>query len=483
MKKTILAVTAIIMAINLSACGESSEDTAAKSIQESKRQEALADAEAVKERLEESRAAESKAASITSDAFKAYTRISNSTTASYEIGLNAEMFLKEHNDLFPADKNTAFFQNSDYESYIDYNLTGKQVIKNVDRYGDKLIYLKKLNVMDIMETDNGNGGYYTVMMASDWDDDLTPYIIAYNGTLDDIVKGEDIYVYGLPMGMSTIADFMGGQTGMVAIAGSIVGKYGEQLPKAPAPKFTTNTPIGGTYANINEYGEEGATITIVLNESTDEYFVGFRDAGSDKKGDHYDVVGRLDAETDGSDGVWLYYSDTDIKTGKENGIYNPSKRLVINGGTATITSMNYDESIKYIHTTDDTVDDNIAGEWVLNSDGKDFSITIGFDPLICAYYASFYGWVYIGDGTEVNGAATGDMYKQGNGVWRVSDNNNPVTDSSPAMELRLNGDVLTVTSVNGYTYANSYKHAREDMGLELNEYDMNFPGFDGTYTK
>lgn len=115
--------------------------------------------------------------------------------------------------------------------------------------------------MDISETgivdDNDKTiRYYTTVTAHDEDDNYSAYWIGYYGTLDNVYKDDYIYVYGLPIGR---------EVGKVAIAGSIVGKYGEN------PSLTNNTAAEPTITQDAEVVEDMAE-----NEqlSDDPYYPG-----------------------------------------------------------------------------------------------------------------------------------------------------------------------------------------------------------------
>lgn len=143
----------------------------------------------------------------------------------YTISKKAETFLKDHSDLFPcpADKFETG-NNGENVKLIDTELDAKHIMKNKDRYGDKLMMLPRLQVTQIMEGEAENAdGYYSAINATDVNDGQQ-YFIIYNGQLD-MYESDYFSCIGLPLDTSSFENTDGGTTLVVVLAGSVIDKF------------------------------------------------------------------------------------------------------------------------------------------------------------------------------------------------------------------------------------------------------------------
>ena len=131
------------------------------------------------------------------------------------ISQNAKNFLKENGNLFP----TQNYSDIDL-SLIDTNIDYKQISKNQDNYGDKLIELNNAYVLSIYETVGDNNEYVTEIHVLD--ENENSYYIIYFGQLEDVYQESIIKVIGLPLGNTSFSNVSGGTTLAVALAGSYI---------------------------------------------------------------------------------------------------------------------------------------------------------------------------------------------------------------------------------------------------------------------
>lgn len=204
MRKTILTIAAIlaVSALSLTACGgEAKESESVSQISKSAKTQNMNAYEFYKE------------------------AISANDAVPYTISKKSEEFLKDHSDLFPcpADK----FETEDDGAnvkLIDTELDAKHIMKNKDRYGDKLMMVPRLQVTQIMEGEVENDdGYYSAINATDVNDGQQ-YFIIYNGALD-LYENDYFSCFGLPLDTSSFENTDGGTTLVIVLAGSVIDKF------------------------------------------------------------------------------------------------------------------------------------------------------------------------------------------------------------------------------------------------------------------
>ena len=132
----------------------------------------------------------------------------------YTLNEKATQFLTEHDDFFPLNIDNGAEITDDT---IDYSIEARQVLKNSDKYGDKLMMLPPTQVVQIQEAAIDDTHYITFLNIADYDGQQ--YYIIYNEELPEIFDGDFINVIGLPLGSNTFDNVEGGQTWVVILAG------------------------------------------------------------------------------------------------------------------------------------------------------------------------------------------------------------------------------------------------------------------------
>lgn len=111
--------------------------------------------------------------------------------------------------------------NSKLESMTDYSIDNRMLTKNIDKYGDKLIFVEDAFVIAINEevienltisaiqVNNTNGDIY--------------YIYSLNAH-DDVFDGDIINIHGLPVGKTSYENVSGGSTHAVVLASAYIEK-------------------------------------------------------------------------------------------------------------------------------------------------------------------------------------------------------------------------------------------------------------------
>lgn len=127
----------------------------------------------------------------------------------------AKAMLKEKPDLF--DKNNT----GGLDEFTDYGLDYRTVMKNINMYGDKLMYIPEAYVISAAE-DTIDGQAITEMELMDADE-KTYYVVgltAYDGIYEDDV----VECYALPLGETSYQNTGGGTTISLVLAGSCITK-------------------------------------------------------------------------------------------------------------------------------------------------------------------------------------------------------------------------------------------------------------------
>lgn len=148
-------------------------------------------------------------------ALELYSALGVNEALPYELNEKAELFLEEHDDLFPVEAESIID-----ETIIDDKVEYKHILKNSTRYGDKLMVLPTTFVVQIQEEEYDTGCYLTYLNLIDADG--LQYVVYYDGVLDDIFDEDCVEVTGLPLGSSTFENTEGGETWVVVLAGTRV---------------------------------------------------------------------------------------------------------------------------------------------------------------------------------------------------------------------------------------------------------------------
>lgn len=111
--------------------------------------------------------------------------------------------------------------NSKLESMTDYSIDNRMLTKNIDKYGDKLIFVENAFVIDVNEEAIENLTISTIQVNNTNGDIY--YIYSLNAH-DDVFNGDIINIHGLPVGKTSYENVSGGSTHAVVLAGAYIEK-------------------------------------------------------------------------------------------------------------------------------------------------------------------------------------------------------------------------------------------------------------------
>lgn len=148
-----------------------------------------------------------------------YSALQDNENFPYTLTEKAKEMLKQNESLFLDNSIDGCEENTDYT--IEY----KALDKNIDKYGDKLLYLSEAMVIQIEEAAVDEETTVTDMLICDAEENYYD-IISLCG-YDDIYKGDVISIYGLPLAKSGFENISGGTTLVVVVAASHIEKIPE----------------------------------------------------------------------------------------------------------------------------------------------------------------------------------------------------------------------------------------------------------------
>ncbi len=111
--------------------------------------------------------------------------------------------------------------NSKLESITDYSIDNRMLTKNIDKYGDKLIFVEDAFVIAINEEVIENLTISTIQVNNPNGDIY--YIYSVNAH-DDVFDGDIINIHGLPVGKTSYENVSGGSTHAVVLASAYIEK-------------------------------------------------------------------------------------------------------------------------------------------------------------------------------------------------------------------------------------------------------------------
>ena len=175
-------------------------------------------------------------------AYDLYAALQENDLFTYTLNDKMKEFLQTYEDLFPASS----VDDIAAAGVVDLSLEARQIMKNPSRYGDRLMFLPELQVVQIIESEVNTDQYLTEINVADLQGQF--YYIIYNGVLDNVFEDDWISAYGLPLGATTYENTAGGETWTIPMAGSYVEKLDEELPMIqPAEEIVPITE--GEYTN------------------------------------------------------------------------------------------------------------------------------------------------------------------------------------------------------------------------------------------
>lgn len=146
----------------------------------------------------------------------AFENLGTSEDMPYTISPKAKEFIEAHETIFPAKSL------EEIQTLVDESIGYKNIAKNPDNYGDKLLKLSEGYVISINETNITENSIFTELIVMDAEEQA--YDVYYFGSLADIFKDDVISVYGVPLAMSGYSNVGGGTTIVVVMAGSYIEK-------------------------------------------------------------------------------------------------------------------------------------------------------------------------------------------------------------------------------------------------------------------
>lgn len=151
--------------------------------------------------------------------FDIYSLLETNDEIPFTMTALAKETLKTKPQLFENATEEIALNNAD--SAITYN----HLSKNIEKYGDKLISIPEAYVVNISETDMGNGKTCTEFQVLDADENS--YYVFYVGELDNVFKDDIVKIYALPLALTSFDNVSGGTTIATVLAGSYIQKIEE----------------------------------------------------------------------------------------------------------------------------------------------------------------------------------------------------------------------------------------------------------------
>ncbi|MBQ8360295.1 MAG: hypothetical protein IJX37_10420 [Oscillospiraceae bacterium] len=113
-------------------------------------------------------------------------------------------------------------QNEGLDDCTDFALEYKVLNKNIDKHGDKLVYLEEAYVLSIDETQIDEQTTFSELHLLDADGNS--YYVISLVAYDDIYEDDVVSVYALPIGETAFDNVSGGTTLAIMCAGCYVEK-------------------------------------------------------------------------------------------------------------------------------------------------------------------------------------------------------------------------------------------------------------------
>lgn len=128
----------------------------------------------------------------------------------------AKEMLSAHEAFFLENKNDGL------DEHTDLTLEYKILNKNIDKHGDKLLYLDEAYVLSIYETEIDEETTLSEIQLLDAEDNN--YYCFSLCAYDDVYEGDIVSVYALPIGETSFENIGGGTTLAIVLAGCYIEK-------------------------------------------------------------------------------------------------------------------------------------------------------------------------------------------------------------------------------------------------------------------
>ena len=122
----------------------------------------------------------------------------------YQVSKRAESFLKSHADLFPSE------QAESLEAYFDRELDLKMIVKSPEKYGDEIVCVDNMQVVQIWENSLYQHESFTTMLLVDKATYKDYVYVYYPSELPDAYENDTVMVYGIPLNASSYHTAAGG---------------------------------------------------------------------------------------------------------------------------------------------------------------------------------------------------------------------------------------------------------------------------------
>ncbi len=145
-----------------------------------------------------------------------FEELQQNETMPFELTEKAKKTLAEKEDMFIGNKNDGL------SGMVDSSLEYKVLTKNIDKHGDKLIYLEEAYVLSIDETELDEETTLTEFHLLDANENS--YYCLSLSAYEDIFAEDIVGVYALPIGETSFENVSGGTTLAVMLAGCYIEK-------------------------------------------------------------------------------------------------------------------------------------------------------------------------------------------------------------------------------------------------------------------
>lgn len=152
--------------------------------------------------------------SATSEVLQFFEVLQDNESMPFTITEKAKVMLSENDALFQENKN------EELEKYTDTSLEYKVLTKNIEKHGDKLIYLPGAYVLSIAETEIDAEMILSELHLLDTDGNSF-YVLSLSEYVD-IYEEDTVNVYALPIGETSFENIGGGTTLAIVLAGCYI---------------------------------------------------------------------------------------------------------------------------------------------------------------------------------------------------------------------------------------------------------------------
>ncbi len=128
----------------------------------------------------------------------------------------AKVTLAEKENIFTGNRKDGL------DELTDTTLEYRALTKNIDKYGDKLLYINEAYVVDISETELDEETVATELQLLDAEENS--YYCVSLSAYDNIFEEDIISIYALPIGETSFENVSGGTTLAIMLAGCYIEK-------------------------------------------------------------------------------------------------------------------------------------------------------------------------------------------------------------------------------------------------------------------